>query len=243
MAQNPGDDLVNTLKNTFVKPVQNVLDTVDKIVPDSLVPKAKPAPSNPQHDQDVINATHAFGMKAFAGDKVPAKASKASPTKAQAMPSHKDGTDYVTKTGPAKLHKGEAVLKKEDADKLRAAKDKGMAKHNAMDAVAGELGGKKEETPKKEIKHIITRKAHGGKGHIHTHVHTHPAHPDEEHVTQGDDDMAEHMMQAMGSPNPGEAEADAGQGASPAAAAAAPTPGAAAPTPGAAAGTPPPQAA
>ena len=239
MAQNPGDDLVNTLKNTFVKPVQNVLDTVDKIVPDSLVPKAKPAPSNPQHDQDVINATHAFGMKAFAGDKVPAKASKASPTKAQAMPSHKDGTDYVTKTGPAKLHKGEAVLKKEDADKLRAAKDKGMAKHSAMDAVAGELGGKKEETPKKEIKHIIVRKAKNKEGkhvNIHTHVHTHPAHPDEEHTTEGNDQLVDHMLENQGEPNPGEAEANAGQSGIPAGAAAA------APTPGAAAGTPPPQA-
>jgi hypothetical protein len=222
MAQNPGDNLVDTLKNTFVKPVQNVLDTVGKVVPSSLMPKSKPAPSDPQHDQDVINATHSFGVKAGAGDKQP-------PVKAQTMPSHKNGTDYVKKTGPAKLHKGEAVLKKTDADKLRAAKGKGMAKNSAMDAVAGELGGKKEATPKKEIDHIKTKKAKSG-GYIHTHVHTHPeTHPNEEHVSSNQDQMIQHMMQNMGTPNPGEAEADAGQSGVPGAAA----------TPGASAGAPP----
>jgi hypothetical protein len=87
--------------------------------------------------------------------------------------------------------------------------------HEYTDAVAGSLGG--SETPKKEIKHIITRKAKSG-GHIHTHVHTHPAHPDEDHVTHGDDQLAEHMMMHMGTPNPGEAEAEQGQSGIPAAA-------------------------
>lgn len=73
-----------------------------------------------------------------------------------------------------------------------------------------------EDKPKKEIKHVITRKAHG-KGYIHTHVHTHPAHPDEEHISPDQDGMVEHMMEHMGSPNPGEAEADEGQSGIPAA--------------------------
>ena len=42
-------------------------------------------------------------------------------------PSYKHGTDYVPKTGDAKLHKGEAVLNKEDADKYRATKGKHMS--------------------------------------------------------------------------------------------------------------------
>lgn len=39
-----------------------------------------------------------------------------------AKPSYKNGTDYVPKTGEAILHKGEAVLNKEDADKHRGNK-------------------------------------------------------------------------------------------------------------------------
>ena len=144
-------------------------------------------------------------------------------------PSFKDGTDFVPKTGDAKLHKGEAVLKKEDADKFREAK----MKHGTMSSVAEELGGKSEK-PKKEIKHMHNKKAAGGKGHIHVHVHTHPeVHPDEEHVRNGNDGLADHILENMGAPNPGEAEADAGQSGIPAAAAA----------PGAAAGATPPNAA
>jgi hypothetical protein len=78
-----------------------------------------------------------------------------------------------------------------------------------FDAARTALGGG-DEKPKKEISHIVTRKATSG-GHIHEHHHTHPEHhPKEEHTTRGDDEMAEHMMANMGTPNPGEAEADAG---------------------------------
>lgn len=137
-------------------------------------------------------------------------------------PSYKHGTDYVPKTGAANLHKGEAVLKKKDADKYREAKS--MKGYD----VADELGGKKDEKPKKEIKHIVTKKAKNG-GYIHEHHHTHPEHhPMEEHVSPNQDAMVSHMMDHMGEANPGEAEADAGQSGVPdtgaAAAAAQPAP-------------------
>jgi len=76
-----------------------------------------------------------------------------------------------------------------------------------------------EHKPEKAIHHITTRKA-ANNSHIHEHHHTHPEHhPMEEHTTQGDDGMVEHMMANMGQPNPGEAEADAGQSGIPATAA------------------------
>jgi hypothetical protein len=103
-----------------------------------------------------------------------------------------------------------------------------MKASDAMRGASEALGGK-EKAPKKEISHIVTKKAHSG-GYVHEHHHTHPDHhPMETHVTPDQDSMAEHMMQSMGTPNPGEAEADAGQGGAAPAAAGAP---AAAPTPG-----------
>lgn len=98
------------------------------------------------------------------------------------------------------------------------------------DAVVEALGGH-EKKPAKEIDHIRIRKAKSG-GHIIEHHHTHPDHhPKEEHVTRGDDQLAEHTLSAMGTPNPGEAEADAGTPeAAPSAAAPA---GSGAPMPGA----------
>jgi hypothetical protein len=114
-------------------------------------------------------------------------------------PSYKTGTTYVPKTGPATLHKGEAVLKKEDAEKYRS------HLHGAAAAL-----GADEDKPKKEIKHIVTKKAKNG-GYIHEHHHTRPEHhPMEEHVSPDQDSMVGHMMEHMGEPNPGEAEADAG---------------------------------
>ena len=80
-----------------------------------------------------------------------------------------------------------------------------------MDEVKHILGKGEPEKPKKEIKEIRTRKAKSG-GYVHEHHHTHPEHhPAEEHVSPDQDAMVEHMMQHMGEPNPGEAEADAGQ--------------------------------
>lgn len=77
------------------------------------------------------------------------------------------------------------------------------------EAVSDHMGGHAEK-PKKEIHEIRVRKGKSG-GHIIEHHHTHPSHhPMEEHVTKNDDEMAEHMMQNAGTPNPGEAAADAG---------------------------------
>ena len=90
-----------------------------------------------------------------------------------------------------------------------------MASNKIMDSVSGSLGGKKEKTPKKEVKEIRTRKGASG-GFIHTHSHTRPEHhPDEEHVSPDQDAMVEHMLSNLGTPNPGEQEAEAGAGASP----------------------------
>jgi hypothetical protein len=144
-----------------------------------------------------------------------------------ATPKYHKGTDYVPKTGPAILKKGEAVLNNKDAENYRQGKS--MKASDAMKGASEALGGK--STPPKEIEHIKTKKAKSG-GYVHEHHHTHPEHhPMETHVTPDQDAMAEHMMQHMGTPNPGEADADAGQGGIPGAA---PTTGApaAAPTPG-----------
>lgn len=120
---------------------------------------------------------------------------------------YKNGTDRVPATGPAILHKGEAVLKKEDADKYRSAKG------NIFSAAGDAMGGHTKH-PKK-IKEIRTRKGANG-GYIHEHHHTHPdQHPMEEHVSPDQDAMASHMMDHMGESNPGEAEADAGQSGTP----------------------------
>lgn len=92
-----------------------------------------------------------------------------------AIPSYKKGTGYVPKTGPAVLHKGEAVVPKEK---------------NNMDWSKAITGSAK---PKKEIKHIITKKTHDGKL-MHTHVHHSPEHhPDETHVSNTSKEMQGHM--------------------------------------------------
>jgi len=167
---------------TFVKGIK---DTAS-----SLVDKAKAAyNSSPLHDAlstPKPETVYKYDDKAVA-PKAPAPAAKK-------MPSYEKGTHRVPKTGPALLHKDEAVLPKHEAEAYRDAK--------------GELGG---GSAKKEIKHIVTKKAKSG-GFIHEHHHTHPEqHPMEEHVTPNQDAMVQHMMENMGQPNPGEAEADAGQ--------------------------------
>ncbi len=186
-------------------------------------PSSSSDSSTSWHDDMVSKANDSFKKAA----QTPAP--KSTPTTA---PKYHKGTDFVPKTGPAILKKGEAVLNVKDAEKHREAK--GMAEHKNYD-VSDELGGKKEEKPKKEIDHIKTKKAKTG-GYVHTHVHTRPEHhPDETHVSATQDDMANHMMQSLGEPNPGEAEADAGQSGVPAAqpgAAAAGGPPAAGPTQG-----------
>lgn len=105
-------------------------------------------------------------------------------------PSYKKGTDRVPATGPAVLHKDEAVLNKKDADKYRTAK-------NVYGGLSEILGGD-EEKPAKEIKELRTRKAKSG-GYIHEHHHTHPEyHPMEEHTSPDQDAMASHMVEHLG---------------------------------------------
>lgn len=77
------------------------------------------------------------------------------------------------------------------------------------EAAASHMGG--DTKSPKVVKEIRIRKNHKGTGHIIEHHHSSPMeHPVEEHTTSGDDALAGHVMDAMGTPNPGEAEADAG---------------------------------
>jgi hypothetical protein len=120
-----------------------------------------------------------------------------------ALKGYKDGTDYVPKTGPAVLHKGEKVVTKKDNDKLRA---KGI-----YGDLSDHLGGEPQKH-KKEIDHIKTRKAKSG-GYIHEHHHTHPEdHPMEQHISADQDAMLSHMAEHMGEAQPGAGGPDEGQG-------------------------------
>jgi hypothetical protein len=109
--------------------------------------------------------------------------------------------------------------------------------HESMAVVKGALGGHeaKKEAPKskKEVKEVRVRKAKNH-GHIIEHHHTNPVdHPMEEHTTNGNDELASHMMEHMGTPNAGEGQdASAAPPAAGAPAAGAPPAGGAAPMPG-----------
>lgn len=204
-----GDNVRNTWTAATEKPraamkaasdaVSNVVDNVKSFLPKSNKPIATwnaNAPASP--------------------------APKATPSKPTGpMPKYHEGTDYVPKTGPAVLKKGEAVLNNKDAAAHRAEKGKKkMTKVNGMSGAQDALGGKAEPKPKKEISHIVTRKAASG-GYIHEHHHTAPeAHPMEQHVTPDQDSMADHMLQNMGAPNTGEGDVPAAGATPPAAPAA-----------------------
>ncbi len=105
------------------------------------------------------------------------------------LPSYKHGIDYVPKTGPAILHKGEEV------------------KPAVTDKITGGV-------PAKVVSHMIHRK-HKADHHVVENHHTRPEHhPAEHHHFKGEnamDQVHEHLEDHAGSPNPGEAEADAGQ--------------------------------
>lgn len=116
------------------------------------------------------------------------------------LPSYKHGTDYVPKTGPAVLHEGEKVT---------------PAKDNVSSITDKITGG----VPAKVVSHMVHRK-HKPDHHSVENHHTRPEHHKHEiHHFHGDnalDQVHDHMEEHAGSPNPGEAEADAGQSGIPA---------------------------
>ena len=135
-------------------------------------------------------------------------------TKPLGMQSFEKGTSYVKKTGPAILHKGEAVIAKEK----NPMKMKDKAKAVGMEA----LGDKSK--PKKEIKEMVHSKSHNGH-HIVVHKHHHPEHhPDETHTLENMAALHQHMEDHAGTPNDGEGAESAPQGGAPAPMTAAPSP-------------------
>lgn len=98
------------------------------------------------------------------------------------LPSYKHGTEYVPKTGPAILHKGEKVVTEKD---------------NMKDKVYGKVT-EGDHKPSKKLRAIHTSKTHDGK-YIHRHEHHHSEHhPDETHVSNDAKEMAEHMTANAG---------------------------------------------
>lgn len=95
---------------------------------------------------------------------------------------------------------------------------------------AGAMHGD-EHKPPKVVDHVEVHHS-GTKGdHIIRHHHTHPSHhPPEDHTTRGDDEMASHMMENMGSQNPGEEASDPTMAAQPGTPSAAPPTAAPSPT-------------
>ena len=146
--------------------------------------------SAPTESADKINPKAKFGDNP--GEKRIDVSDMTKPLAGQAMPSYKDGVDSVPKTGPALLHKGEKVV---------------PAKDNVMDKITGGV-------PAKVVSHMVHRK-HKADHHVVENHHTHPDHhPAEHHHFKGNDAMDQvhdHMEENAGTPNPGEAEADAGQ--------------------------------
>lgn len=87
--------------------------------------------------------------------------------------------------------------------------------NDTMSLVEGALAHKepekKVEHHAKKVQHMHIKRGHSG-GYIVTHKHHFPEiHPDEEHVVPDTDALHDHVEANMGEPNPGEAEADAGQ--------------------------------
>jgi len=70
------------------------------------------------------------------------------------LPSYEEGTDDVPEDGPAMLHKGEAVLNKDDAKDMRESK--------GVKRVSKTLGGAKPKDKKEKLsaKKGVTKKAH-----------------------------------------------------------------------------------
>ena len=153
-----GTDIAKDLGDTFNRVVSAPVNVVK-----GAVDKAKGFLGSTPIIPDKSNTSWHTDMVKQANDSFKKEpTTKPKPVTNKPLPSYKKGTDYVPKTGTAKLHQGEAVLKKEDSEKYRNAKDKNMSKESVMKEAASSLAGKPEEKPKKEISHIVTHKAKGG---------------------------------------------------------------------------------
>lgn len=112
-----GDTLVKGIKDSFSsKPITDALSgAVDKAKSFVGLGQSKP-PADDAKAQALKVANDAFAKRVQDQRNEPDKSSSKS------LPKYKNGTDYVQKTGPAILHKGEAVLTKEEAAVHRANK-------------------------------------------------------------------------------------------------------------------------
>ncbi len=168
-AAQPIADWVN---NYVVKPAQRVLGSAEKVSPSSSQKKEDPS----WHDDMVRKANQSFQSKP--SDSKPAP------------PKYHKGTDYVPKTGPAILKKGEAVLNEKDADKYRATKGKDMSeKSHGSSRASHVLGGKGKSKSKSSKKHPHRLTISHGKSGGHKVVHSFA--PDESGMTQPDE---EHIL-------------------------------------------------
>ncbi len=221
MAQDYGaaQPIADWVDNYVYKPAQRVLGAVDKLS----VPQKKEDTSG--HDDMVRKANQSFASK---------------PASSSAPPKYHKGTDYVPKTGPAILKKGEAVLNEKDADTYRSNKGKEMAKdtHSRAHSVLGGSHKSKGKKGKKAHSMHIKRGKSGG------FIVQHHGAPDENGMTPPLDDphvvpdmsaLQSHIADNMGDqgpvapPSPDMSQAGPGAGAPPAAPAAGP--GAGAPPP------------
>ncbi len=196
--------IADWVSNYVYKPAQKVLGVIDK----TAAPQKKEDTS--WHDDMVSKANQSYQSKPDAPKPTP--------------PKYHKGTDYVPKTGPALLKKGEAVLNEKDADNYRATKGKAMAKNSGSTSRAhAVLGGSHKSKSKsgKKPHHISIRHGKSG-GHIVTH-HFEPdesgvAQPSEDHVMPDKASLMDHIDQnvpdnpAPMSPPP-DASAAAGPGA------------------------------
>lgn len=126
---------------------------------------AEPAPMKPAGPGAKVDRVHPKGAPygSRPGEK---RLDVSGMTKPLGTASYKHGTDYVPKTAPAMLHKGEAVT---------------PAKDNPMNPYSKITEGDKK-TPKKSLKSIHTRKAKDNT-YIHEHHH-HAPHAGMEHMEE-----------------------------------------------------------
>jgi len=166
--------------------IKDKSDMMDQYKSATATPAPKPEPVHGTATVDKIKPAAKYGDRG-AEQRIDTK----DWSKPLGMKSYEKGTDFVEKTGPAILHKGEAVVPKEKNMK------------SVTDKMKASLSG--DDKPKKEIKEIHTRKTHDGKL-VHKHIHHSPAHhPDEEHISNDSAEMHQHMDDHAGMP-PNEGE-------------------------------------